>query len=109
MIEMSSVVRVKILDVGIADAVEDVHTVKLRMSRDAAKILARHLYEVVDLTINGDSEGDSVVEGHAFCENHYRSTWRRSHPGIRTDWILIGDEAREQWRNEVDKGKDGGE
>lgn len=91
---MADVARVKILDIGIADAAGNVHTLKFQMSRDAAKVLAKYLYEVVDLTVNADSE-----------EDHYQATWRKSHPGIRTDWPLIGDEAREEWRKKIDSGE----
>jgi hypothetical protein len=44
--------------------------------------------------------------GRRHPEPHYRDTWRAAHPGVRTDWPLIGEEARRAWREEIDRDED---
>jgi hypothetical protein len=39
-------------------------------------------------------------------EAFYERTWRAAHPHVRTDWPLIGADARRAWREKVDRDED---
>jgi hypothetical protein len=49
-----------------------------------------------------------LLDSRKHSEGHYEGTWRAANVGVRTDWNLIGEEAREQWRDEIDNGREVG-